>query len=445
MKKLPFFYFIIILCVLPSCSDNSPERKFNVNNIAVGWADVTLTTIYETPPNSPTYTSRSLGYIGLTMYESVVHGSVDNQSLAGQLNALATLPMPEVDKPYDWVLSLNAGQARILKLLYPHMSSAKLLEIENYEKGFYDEEIKNVSDPLIIDRSVAFGQSVADAIFEWSKTDGGHEGYLHNFDPTYVFPTGPGFWSPPFGGQSASQLPLHPHWGNNRTFISENSNLPIPEMLPYATTSSSEYYKQFKAVYDQRNALTSEQKNIAAWWADDPTQTSSPPGHSYNLASIAIATDRLDMYKAAEVCAKVGMAVADSFINCWKCKYIYHAERPYAFISQFINPNYVQFWPEPPFPAFSSGHATQSAAAAKAMESVFGPNFKMVDNTYAKRAPDFAGIVYRSRSFNSIWETAVECANSRFYGGIHTPQDNEQGQIQGITIGKNVVALEWRK
>ena len=33
----------------------------------------------------------------------------------------------------------------------------------------------------VAQRSIQFGQAVADAIYEWSKTDGGHEGYLHPF------------------------------------------------------------------------------------------------------------------------------------------------------------------------------------------------------------------------------------------------------------------------
>ena len=201
----------------------------------------------------------------------------------------------------------------------------------------------------------------------------------------------------------------------------------------------------FLNVYIKRKTLTSEEKRIAAWWADDPTQTASPPGHSYNLATIAITTARSDMFTAAETYAKVGMAVADSFICCWKCKYTYHSMRPFAYITANIDADYTIFWPEPPFPSFSSGHATQSAAAAIALISVFGNNFPLVDNTYSNRRPDFENIRYQTRTYPNLWATAEECAYSRFLGGIHTAQDNEAGAAQGKMIGENVVALSWSK
>jgi hypothetical protein len=39
-----------------------------------------------------------------------------------------------------------------------------------------------------------------------------------------------------------------------------------------------------------------------------------------------------------------------------------------------IAKNYEQFWPEPPFPAFSSGHATQSPLRV-ALTSIFGETY----------------------------------------------------------------------
>ena len=110
-----------------------------------------------------------------------------------------------------------------------------------------------------------------------------------------------------------------------------------------------------------------------------------------------------------------------------------------------IDKGYKAFWPEPPFPAFSSGHATQSAAAAKVLMSMFDNATSFVDNTYETRAPQFDNIPFVSRTFNTIWSTAEECAYSRFLGGIHTRQDNEAGTAQGSTIGQNITRLAWKK
>ncbi len=441
MNKVKFLCIVSLLILFQHCSTDEPVPV--TKSLAAQWADVSIKIIKDSPANSPTYTSRSLGYMGITMYESVVHGSMVHKSLVGQLNELNELPIPTPDTEYDWELSLNAGQAAILKSLYPHMNSTSLATINNLEADVYDERI-NTIDAAVADRSVLFGRAIATAIFEWSKTDGGHEGYLKNFDFDYVFPSGPGYWFPPAVGQSTSLRPLHPHWGNNRTFVVSNSELPVPSMAAYSTSSASEYYQFFHEVYAKRSSLSNEDKRIAAWWADDPTQTASPPGHSYNLATIAVESAEVDVFTAAEVYAKVGMAVGDAFICCWKAKYTYHSERPFPYIYQFIDQNYRQFWPEPPFPAFPSGHATQSAAAAIAMISVFGENFSLVDDTYKRRSPDFERIQYRTRSFNNIWETAEECAYSRFLGGIHTRQDNEAGTAQGQLIGGQVTNLEWK-
>jgi len=436
-----------LLFLFQTCSDDGPDPhpiNDEQKTLPARWADVTLKTIQFTGPNSPTYSSRSLGYIGLTMYESVVHGSAIHNSVAGQLNGFRALPVPDLTKEYNWALSLNAGQSSILRSLYPHAQPDIVAAIDALESATYEEQM-TTTDMEVAQRSIQFGRAVADAIYEWSKTDGGYEGYLHPFDPDYKFPVGEAYWIPPTVGQSASRLPLHPYWGNNRTFLSDNAALPVPAIIPFSTDPSSGNYKLFNEVYLKRTSLTEEEMRIAAWWADDPTQTASPPGHSYNLATIAVTSSEADIYTSAEAYAKVGMAVADAFVCCWKVKYTYHSTRPFPFIRAHINKNYEQFWPEPPFPAFSSGHATQSAATAVALTSIFGDTFPLVDNTYENRVPDFIGIPYPPRKYKNIQETATECAYSRFLGGIHTRQDNEIGSKQGDTIGKNVASLTWKK
>ncbi|HYC87005.1 MAG TPA: vanadium-dependent haloperoxidase [Chryseosolibacter sp.] len=446
MKNRRLFALTLLIFLLPACSDDPGPVAIRDSDkeLPARWADLTLEVIRNSFPNSPTFTSRNLGYIGLTMYESIVHGSPVHKSLVGQLSGLTALPLPENDKTYNWAIALNAGQAFILKNLYAHMQYSALEKVDSLEYAVFAAESATTTLD-VAERSRLYGLAVAEAIFEWSKTDGGHEGHMRHWDMNYKFPSGPGYWVPPAFGQTVSPYPLHPHWGSNRTFIPANSQMPVPEMIPYSADPGSEYYKSFEAVYKKRFQLTAEEKRIAAWWADDPTQSASPPGHSYNLATIVVTLKDATMVQAAEAYAKVGMAVADAFICCWKVKYTYHVERPATFIISNIDNTYLQFWPEPPFPAFSSGHSTQSAAAARALISVFGNNIAFVDNTYEDRLSDFEEIEYRSRSFRSVWSTAIECAHSRFLGGIHTQYDNEVGTDQGITIGDNVVALSWTK
>src|SRR5436190_13119058 len=116
MKRLRL---ILISCVVLAafffaCKNEQPQLPQGYE-LAAAWADMSTYITKNTPANSPTFASRAFGYIGLTMYESVVNGSAEYQSVASQLNRLSALPAPKKGLTYNWQLSLNAGQAEILR------------------------------------------------------------------------------------------------------------------------------------------------------------------------------------------------------------------------------------------------------------------------------------------------------------------------------------------
>ena len=48
------------------------------------------------------------------------------------------------------------------------------------------------------------------------------------------------------------------------------------------------------------------------------------------------------------------------------------------------------------------------------------------------------------RHFSNFTDMAMECANSRFYGGIHYQMDNVEGLVTGRKIGDNVInQISW--
>lgn len=443
-SALFYLFFLFFLSTLTNCSND--QEDFTDQEVATAWAEMTLFITKNTPANSPTYASRGVGYIGLAMYESIVPGYPSHHSLAGQLNGLSGLPQAEPNATYHWVLALNAGQAAIHKSIYNQTSDENKQRIDSLETVIHHSFASKIDDEEVVARSVAFGKAVAAAIFEWSKTDGGHRGYLKNFDKDLVLPEFPGSWKPPLYGQSFSHYPLHPHWGENRTFLEENANLALPAFIPYDTTETSPYYQQFLKVYEQDKVLTQAQKEIAIWWGDDPDETFTPPGHSYYLTTIAIKKSQPGLIYCAEAYARVGMAVADAFINCWKWKYHFFTERPNTYIPQFIDKAWESFWPDPPFPAFPSGHAIQAAAAATVLTDLFGEPFAFIDSSHVGRPRDeLRDVDFKARSFDSFWEVAEETADSRFYGGIHTPQDNQVGLEEGTRIATHVNKLSWRQ
>lgn len=447
-KKLSFGLGLLLLALACSVEEHQQPDipAFSEQEVAIAWAELSTYLTKNTPSNSPTYASRCLGYLGLTMYESIVQGYPEYQSLAGQLNGLDSLPLTEDNTEYNWILALNAGQAEMLRSIYNQTSDANKVKIDSVESVFYGAFSKSAGDEATAEHSVNYGKAIARAIFAWSKTDGGHRGYLHNFDKEMEHPQFPGSWKPPLYAQSFSHHPLHPYWGKNRTFLQQNADIALPEMIAYDTTPGSPYYQQFLAVYEKDLELTQEEKETAIWWGDDPDETFTPPGHSYYIATLVLKAKNPELIKCAETYARVGMAVADAFINCWKWKFYFFSERPNTYIPQFIDPAWESFWPDPPFPAFPSGHAIQASAAATVLIDLYGEQFTFIDSSHVGRPRDeLRDVDFRERSFTTFWGVAEETADSRFFGGIHTPQDNDVGLEKGKKIAENVNHLKWDK
>ena len=429
--------------------------------VAVKWADLTVRVMTKAPLNTPTYGSRALGYLGLTMYETVVWSSRKYRSVAPGLCDTLRLPQPAANQIYCWELALNAGQAYLLHQFYGYTKDYTEINntayIDSLASAIHEQyAAKNPAD--IVERSEQFGKAIAERIYLWSKSDGGDESYKRNFPKDYKRPQGQGLWVPPTIGQSNTKFPMHPTWGQNRTFLKANNDLPLPKPLDYSTDSTSAYYKEYKQVHDRRDKLTEEERAIVMWWGDDPTQTCSPPGHSYNIATIAIRKTSPDLVKAAQTYCRVGMAIADAFTICWKVKFTYNVERPSSFIKatlqtpdEVAKSPWLPFFLEPPFPTFYSGHATQSAATATVLTELYGDKLSFTDETHADRPSRHYiygkkeyDMTFRPRYYKSFWDAARECAESRLMGGIHTRYDNEVGLAEGTKIGRHINALHWK-
>ncbi|MES2797847.1 MAG: phosphoesterase, partial [Bacteroidota bacterium] len=300
MKLAQSFYLLILFFLLLGCNkENDPDpitpdptiiTEPISSDAALKWGELTLKTMTKLPRNTPTYGSRALGYMGLTMYETVVNGSAKHVSMSTQLKDLPILPKPQRGVVTNYIIALNAGQAFMLKKLFDFGIQSRLNSIDSLEAVILNDNKSNLSQE-VIDRSINYGKSVAEAIFDWSKTDGGYQGFQNNFDPKYIFPTGNGKWVPPLAGQVVSSYPLHPYWGQNRTFATANSEIPVPALIPYSQLVGSEYFEMFNEVYKKNINLTQTEKEIAAWWGDDPTETFTPPGHSYSIANQVVKKD----------------------------------------------------------------------------------------------------------------------------------------------------------
>jgi membrane-associated phospholipid phosphatase len=187
-------------------------------------------------------------------------------------------------------------------------------------------------------------------------------------------------------------------------------------------------------VYETKNTLTDEQADIARFWADDPMLSQTPPGHWMSIALHILERDNVELERAVDVLARLGIVLADAFIACWHAKFEVDLLRPVTYIRRVIDPAWETLIITPPFPEYPSGHSVQSGAAATVLTRLFGDNFAFVDNSH-----EVNGLT--ARSFTSFWHAADEAGMSRLYGGIHFRSAIENGLEQGRCIGAYTNAL----
>ncbi|MFN8439948.1 MAG: vanadium-dependent haloperoxidase [Caldilineaceae bacterium] len=409
--------------------------------VATTWFDLYLHLIQTTDGFTPPVAARALGYAGVTLYEAVVPGMTDHQSLAGQLNDLTTLPTPEAGKTYHWPSVANSALAYITRELFINTSRENERVIHALERqlaaGFQAQ-----ADQATLDRSIEYGHTLAEAIYQWSLSDGGARGQLHNFHDDYLPPQGAGLWIPT--APKFQRSPLQPYWGDNRPFVLQNGNMcDPPPPLTYSEQPTSTFYRQAMEVYTTVQNLSAEQETIALFWADDAGRTPTPPGHSIAIVTQILKDGHASLALAAETYAKVGIVANDAFISCWRTKYTYNLIRPISYIQRVIDPtwntpNLTDPVTTPPFPEYTSGHSVQIGAVATVLSDLFGKAYHFTDHTNDQRG-------FLARSFNSFDEMANEAAISRLYGGIHYRQAIEAGLAEGKCIGKQVNALKMKK
>lgn len=431
---------LLIMTVIESCRKETPFFKTTEQysaEVANKWFDQIRTLIKATPGYTPPVAARTLGYAGVALYESVVPGMVLYQSLTGQLNDLNNLPKADPNLEYHWPAAANAALAEISRQFFPTAPNANKIEIENLEaelSGLYAPE----AEPEVLERSIAFGKNMAIAISNWSKSDGGDQGWTNNFPADYEPPVGEGFWVPTF---PAFQPALQPYWGDNRSFVPDNTlHSQPPTPTAFSTDPVSQFYASALEVYSTVQNLSPEEEIIARYWSDDPGIPGTPPGHSFSIATQVLRKEDASLTLAAETYCKLGIAVNDAFISCWKCKYVFNLMRPITYIQENIDPDWVSILVTPPFPEYTSGHSVQSGATATILSEMFGYQYAFTDFTHIGRS-DING---SPRSFNSFNDFAAEAAISRLYGGIHYREAIELGIAQGNLIGQHVNALKFR-
>ena len=402
--------------------------------VATVWFELALDLVRTTPGYSPPVSARALGYVGVTLYEAVLPGMDGFRSLAGLAAGFDLPPAAGKNAAYDWPAVANSALASIFRRLFATAPAAQLAAAAALEERLEDR-FRAGLPPGLFGRSVRRGQEVAAAVFDWSKADGGHEGYARNF-PAYEPPSGLGLWVPTPPGFLPA---LQPFWGSNRCLAIAGAAEHRPGDHPaYSEDPTSAFFAEALETHEAVTNLTAEEEAIARFWSDDPGATATPPGHSIAISTQVLRRQGVSLAAAAEAYVRVGMAVADAFVACWHQKYVYNLLRPVTYINKLIDPDWLPLLITPPFPEYPSGHSVQSAAAFQVLSDLFGDDYAFVDHTHDRRG-------LAPRSFASFSEAAEEAAVSRLYGGIHYRAAIDNGLHQGKQIGHAASALPLRQ
>jgi hypothetical protein len=240
--------------------------------------------------------------------------------------------------------------------------------------------------------------------------------------------SGPGMWVPTPPGF----LPyLLPQWGFVVPFGMSSSSQFRPPGPP--SLDSQQYAADYEEVKQLGAAVgstrTPDQSEIALFWADG-AGTETAPGHWNSIAQIIAAAQGNTLEENARLFALLNIAMADAAICAWDAKYTFDFWRPVTAIA-FAEPqlHWMSFIVTPPFPDYTSGHSTISAAAATVLPLFYG-----TEDLPFTTGSDFLPGVFRS--FSTCFDAAEEAAASRIYGGIHFRTASEDGLQAGTSIGE---------
>ena len=306
------------------------------------------------------------------------------------------------------------------------------------------EDLSKIRDGRAKTDGIDLGQQAAAAILALRANDGSqHDEELYGDE--YMPAAGLGKWRQ----DPISQIPiaLGSRWGELVTpFVLMSANqFPVP---PPPALNTTEYAAAFNEVKNYGGCgddpvacdsefggsvtptkRTPEQTQIGIYWGYDGTPGLGTPPRLYNQIVVQIAEQKgTDAVELARLLVLVNVAMADAGLTCWETKYREEFWRPITGIreaagdgnndtvedlswtplgapaSNKIGPNFT-----PPFPAYTSGHATFGAAMFETLRKFYRTDrirFTFVSDEFNGVTRDNQGIVRPRipRSFKSLSE-----------------------------------------
>lgn len=268
---------------------------------------------------------------------------------------------------------------------------------------------------------------------------------------------------------------LTPHWYRVKPFALKSCDQFRPGPQPRV---GSEQLAEEVAECIRVNAnLTPAQKALVEFMRDGPRSTGQS-GHWLRFAQDVSRRDKNDLDRDVKLFFSVANCAFDTFISCWDAKRYYDSSRPMTLVrSVYYKDKEIPSWAgpgqgvvtrpgaewlpyspaefiTPPFPGYTSGHATVSGGFAEILRLFTGSDeFGVIEERMAGALTEqgFTCLQMQSRDGKPILssehascevslrmptftETANMAAESRLLGGYHIRSDNELGLRKGREI-----------
>jgi PAP2 superfamily len=382
------------------------------------WIGVMNNTVL-TAGTAPNVTGRVVALVSASVFDAV-------NGIDPRFRPLHVRP----DAPHNASQRAAAIQAAyvILLNLYPAQSNT-LTNQRNASLA----ALASTEKPQSIAAGMAWGQTVADAIWAWKLTDG--------FAPTPPpffgvqsiagTPNSLGFWRPtPQANASGAtpQLATITPW-----ILTRPSKFRLP---PPLALNSPEYAADLNEVRVMGSlsstTRSSEQSEIALFWA-----LNTPLAWNRVAAQLSAARG-LSLTENAHLFALLNVTLADAITACWDSKYRYIFWRPVTAIRAAAAPGdpdadwrplLDSLTGTPAHPEYPSAHSTYSGAAAFILAAAFGENTAF--SVTSEIGPS-------TRSYASLSEAIAEIADARVFGGIHLRSSCARGNSLGRAVADYV-------